>query len=666
MTEPRPLGMKRIPQFTGRETLKEAAHMWAEAGAAVIPLGRNTKSPGSILGKGWPHRATNDPETIERWFSRADVGGVAIETGRSGVVVIDVDQNVIGVDGGVVEHTRGLDSLRAHRYFLMPEDKKIGNSRNALKDFKGDVRGFGGCVAVYPTPHPEGGQYIFRDSAIGAEIPPLPADLKEALSEVGSVSADPMTYADALKALDADGLVVPDTYQRDQYILRYENRVNGGESRHDSCWKTMCNLFRDLMKGRVGRHEYDAVVDHIFDSMTRQLGGDRKTYSDEAALADIQRCTADAYAQALATWAAEHDALEEAAAQDAADGMFGPWQIRDEEELNEMEFPPALVEDSLVPVGIGQVIGDSMAGKTFVVLDLAFRIADGRDWFGHKVNTPGDVVYVYKEGAKSVKARAAAWRMKYGHVTDAPGRVHFIAGEGLFSDPKDIMSLEKGLQARGITPRLILGDTQALLFDTHDENDNAEAAKNARLLKEWSQRAGCLILLLHHTVKDGTVARGGRGAGGWKGNSDCLITVAPASVDEDGTASDLRTVKVTKYKDGAPWEMRECFSIEQVGPTPAHAVLVRQDRRELGMNSSNQLSEAESHSRYLEAVSRLGAEATVGGVAQDVGVSKQAASKVLSKLAEQGLITRPAVGPGKSAPYDLTPEGREALARSAS
>lgn len=647
-----PLGLKRIPPFTGKETLKEAALMWAREGAAVIPLARMSKNPGSILGKGWPHQATNELDVVERWFSRADVGGVAVSTGKSGVVVIDVDQNIVGIDGGIVEHTRGLDSLRAHRYFLMPDDKKIGCSSEGLEGFKGDVRGHGGCVAVYPTPHPEGGQYIFREGAAGAEIPPLPAELKGKLKEPGMSAADPMSLADALAALDNDGPAVPNDYLRDQYITRFDNRVNSGTARHEAAWITMANLFRDLFKGKAGRAEYDAVYDHMLFQMTMRISEHRNPRSDEVARADLDRCTADAYSQALAQW---HEALEkDDAAAEISDPMSdGPWIILTEDEMASIEFPAALIEDCLVPVGVGQIYGDSMAGKTFVAVDLAFRVAEGRDWFGYKVNTPGDVVYVYKEGAKSMQERRKGWRIAHGHVETPAGRVLFVhSPTGMFSDEADVLKLERSLTRRGIHPRLIIGDTQALLLDTSDENDNAEAGKHTRILKAWSERMGCLILLLHHTTKDGAVSNGSRGAGAWKGNSDVLITVEhPLDPNEAKTPHLLR---VAKYKDGAPWEGRTTFSIRQVGDTKGEAVLVAGPPADPAANLKSQ----EAHDiPVLQAVRSLGPEANVSGVAREVNKTRPAASRKLGNLAKRGLIVRLS----DKSPYELTPAGVDAL-----
>jgi hypothetical protein len=640
-----PLGLKRIPAFTGKETLKEAAHMWAAAGAAVIPLARGTKSPGKLLGVGWQHQATNDPAQVEAWFSRTDVGGIAIECGKSGVVVVDVDQNVVGVNGGVVEHTRGLDDLHAHRYFQMPEDKEIGNSKKGLDGFKGDVRGHGGCVVVYPTPHPDGGQYIFRPEALGAEIPPLPEEIKAILPE-RSAEADPCSLQDALHAL-TEGSSLRDDYLLTKYLERFDNRVSRGESRHDAALKTMCNLFRDTLKGRAGEAEYEAVYNHIFDAMTLRYD-DRRAKTDGEARADLERCTSWAYSQAVATW---HEEMEAGAADalSPVGSMDSRWQLMEERELDQIEFPPDLVHESLPAVGIGQLYGDSMAGKTFIAIDLAYRITRGLPWFGREVEQPGDVVYLYKEGAKSVQARARAWRRKYGKTPkDAPGRVIFISGAGMFSEEKDLRALEGALAAKGIRPRLIMGDTQALLLETRDENDNAEAAKHTRLLKSWAERMGCLVLLLHHTVKSGDVANGARGAGGWKGQADSLITV----VRDPETGA--RQLRVKKYKDGAEWERGESFRIQQVGEHSSEAVLVATGAVDVGELARKSV---DPDLAYVRAVHALGADATAVRIGAQCGVVRNSASRALGRIVERGLLAR---GPGNT--YVLTADGEEFVA----
>src|SRR5690348_3043949 len=78
-----------VPDVTGMDTLT-AALAYAKAGWYVGPVKRGTKDPGSVLGKDWQHKTSRDPKVIIAGMALAG-HGVFLHAGRSGAVIIDVD-----------------------------------------------------------------------------------------------------------------------------------------------------------------------------------------------------------------------------------------------------------------------------------------------------------------------------------------------------------------------------------------------------------------------------------------------------------------------------------------------------------------------------------------------------------------------------------------------
>jgi hypothetical protein len=106
-----------------------AALAAVEHGWSVFPAAANRKVPAGGLTE-WERRATTDPATVARWWHRHPDRNVAIATGPSGLVVVDLDvrkpdQAPPAARADLDEVRSGLDVLvalaEAHRLPLPPE-----------------------------------------------------------------------------------------------------------------------------------------------------------------------------------------------------------------------------------------------------------------------------------------------------------------------------------------------------------------------------------------------------------------------------------------------------------------------------------------------------------------------------------------------------------------
>ena len=179
-----------IPDDINEADTLTAALAYASAGWYVLPVRTDTKHPGSVVGAGWPSMSSRDPKTIAGWFAATD-HGIALHCGRSGAVVLDVDDydnipdevlTVIETTDCPYQSTRTDQPGRGHYLLANETGRRIGNGLGKLASSKkwGEVRGANGVIIVAPSMHPSGGHY--RWERTGA-VPPIPEYLAEALPD---------------------------------------------------------------------------------------------------------------------------------------------------------------------------------------------------------------------------------------------------------------------------------------------------------------------------------------------------------------------------------------------------------------------------------------------------------------------------------------------------
>jgi hypothetical protein len=129
-TDARHAAVLSIPELDADVDNLTAALAYADAGIYILPVKRGTKNPGSIVGRVWQDKSSRDIEVITAWFAGTD-HGIAIDLGRSGLVVIDVDrpemqpewlQNVLSASGaplprppGRIRPAEGITSSASRR-----------------------------------------------------------------------------------------------------------------------------------------------------------------------------------------------------------------------------------------------------------------------------------------------------------------------------------------------------------------------------------------------------------------------------------------------------------------------------------------------------------------------------------------------------------------------
>ena len=211
-----------------------------------------------------------------------------------------------------------------------------------------------------------------------------------------------------------------------------------------------------------------------------------------------------------------------------------------------------LVKHIVPAADLGVLFGASGSGKSFVSLDLAFCIALGRPWRGHKARQ-GPVIIITAEGGGSYGKRIKAYCQHHG-LDAASTPIGIINAAPNILEAGDIGELAASIKAMGGAALLIV-DTLAQVTPGANENtseDMGRALANAMVLRRTT---GAMVLLIHHAGKD--LSRGSRGWSGIKGALDVEIEV---SRDE---ASDSREIRLTKMKDEEDG-LRFAFKLETI------------------------------------------------------------------------------------------------------
>lgn len=182
--------------------------------------------------------------------------------------------------------------------------------------------------------------------------------------------------------------------------------------------------------------------------------------------------------------------------------------------------------------------GPPGAGKSFLALDMAYAVAQGREWMGHKVNG-GIIVYVPFEGGGGLGKRVRALVAKHGHapnfrVIENPDyNLQELSGrQALGQDLASALDGEK--------PVLIVFDTLARCL-RGDENSARDMGGLNSAVSALIESTGACVLLVHHSGKD--ASRGARGSSALLGALDTEI-----QIDDN----QMRATKQRDFEIGAP------------------------------------------------------------------------------------------------------------------
>jgi phage/plasmid primase-like uncharacterized protein/KaiC/GvpD/RAD55 family RecA-like ATPase len=228
------------------------------------------------------------------------------------------------------------------------------------------------------------------------------------------------------------------------------------------------------------------------------------------------------------------------------------------------------------------IYGAPGAGKSFMALDMAVCIAEGREWMGYRTKQ-AHVVYVVLEAANGFSGRLKAWQIHHGR--SLPDSLQVIAHAPFaFSSAKDISDLVDSVRnavGDGHSGLVVFVDTLARAMGAFEENDNNDMGRVIAASDAIARALQCTVALVAHPGKDAT--KGMRGGSALLGGLDTVIQLEK---DADG----LRTWKIEKQKEGEDG-LTGCFKLTVVpigtdedGDEITSAIVVGAEMQDSGVN----------------------------------------------------------------------------------
>jgi hypothetical protein len=187
--------------------------------------------------------------------------------------------------------------------------------------------------------------------------------------------------------------------------------------------------------------------------------------------------------------------------------------------------------------------GMPSGGKTYLAVELMLSVASGKPFLGQYLTKQGDAVFIACEGRDSVLRRVGAWNHLKNNGIDVED-AYISSREIVITAPDQAdISLEqyiREIDGLCIKPLVMFIDTMNYSLGSAKENDANDMTQYfRRIANGLISKYGCVVVLLHHTSKDGSDIRGSSTI---RGALDALFLV---SRDSAG----IFTVKNDKHKD---------------------------------------------------------------------------------------------------------------------
>lgn len=227
-----------------------------------------------------------------------------------------------------------------------------------------------------------------------------------------------------------------------------------------------------------------------------------------------------------------------------------------------------LVKNVLVRGGTSCWYGAPGCGKSFLATHLAWCVARGISWFGHRVQQ-GLAVYAAAEGGVGFKKRMRAIRAHNAvPADDLPDLVILPKPIDIFRGDDHVNLLIAEVKAWASyydsVPELIVVDTLAAATSGADENSGKDMGPILARCQRMASETRAHVLLVHHTNAAGGKARGWTGV---VGNVDTAMEVVLTDRAESqslgGRQRPVREAWARKIKD-AEGGWRKEFVLAQV------------------------------------------------------------------------------------------------------
>lgn len=481
------------------DNLKEWAFKYADAGLSVFPLRERDKRPATANGF---KDATTDKAQIELWWKENPNYNIGIATGSpsGGLVVVDVDedkekgktglssiQNWMKKNGQIpktVEVVTGRGGLHAY-YFCK---KQLSNRTNVLDSV--DIRADGGYVVAPPSIHPNGNSYRFADGF----------GLEYGIKDASDIVVELATFKQSApkETFNLSGAIPEGT-------------------RVDTLFKLTCSLIDKGMSEIAIRNAVRV------ENNTRC----NPPLSEE----ELEKEVFQAFKR---DYIPTHDFVQETSQPEETvlpqivnfGNLYGHLP----------EVKPVLIE-GILRQGHKMIISSgSKAGKSYLLINLAIKIAEGWSWLGFKC-TQGKVLYINMEidEASILNRFDSEYKALKLDTISNRNNIDIWTLRG-YSMPLSKLVEHIGDDVKKAGYSAIIIDPLYKVMQG-DENNNSDIAQMVTGFDKLANETGASIIYAHHYSKgyagDKQVIDRASGAGVFARDPDAIISLSELNIPDD-------------------------------------------------------------------------------------------------------------------------------------
>lgn len=522
---------------------------------------RGKKKP-AFAGSGWQNGAyPTDPDAIRAHWDGFD--GIALNTERSGLVVVDID----------VKTTNGFEALTnagvrlprtpvrvrtpsggMHLLYRQRSDIPVPTSQNKLADGV-DIRAIGGIAFAPPTVVEGVGSYEFIDGApvAVADLPEFPRDVAEALKpravEIHTADERPLLTFEQRQRMQArmdrilrDLATMRDGERNSTMRLRMIRLFGVGMTLGEDA-ESVAQLARDAYfeSGGTAEHELESFIDWARKHARYELPEDETDEAFEAEVARLIRA----------------EKVREEARARLSPLRVTPISDDDVIEFDEGEVAGDYWIHGLVPRGETVILfGPPNAGKSFAGIDLAMGVASGTEAWGRAVERQGRSLYLAGEGTRRLALRRRAWEV-YHETTIGREHIEFRKMRLLVASDESVAQ-NRDLVNRGEFDLIIVDTLLRATEGLELENPGHAARAIAQLDRIREERPGATVVVLHHPPEGNQDKPSGSYP--LRGNVDTILKV----VNDSG----VRVMTVAKSREDDT-SMSASFELRDINVTPS-------------------------------------------------------------------------------------------------
>lgn len=413
----------------------------------IQPVRRGTKIP---MLQDWTNLSFPTENDVRDWLEREDIN-IGVLTGRkSGLIVVDVDVKNNGITTlQELEAKYGKMPLTLtvttgtggkHYYFKYPDMPEGQTIQNKVGIFKGiDIRADGGQVVAPPSINEQGKPYVWDNKEMFKSSEPL-ATIPQWLLDV--ILGNDKTV-NSISNIDGDDSIIP-AGQRNDRVFRKACELRARGVKQNDILSMLKGFNSEKCKPPLNYYELKNIVN--------------SAYKYDVPEDDIQ--------------------------------SFNLTPLN--KLLEEPEEPISYLVGNMLPVkGLSVLAGKPKSGKTTLVRNLIYCIAEGRPFLDREVKQ-GKVIYLALEEKRSEVKR----HFELMQVCNNLENIHIHVASAPQNALQELENVIKDL-----SPLLVIIDPLFHFINVRDGNDYALVTKAFRPLVKLAREANAHILLVHHSGK---------------------------------------------------------------------------------------------------------------------------------------------------------------------